>query len=911
VMNVGLKFTRLKRVALLRLRSLLREDRAEAELAGEFAFHLEQLVRENLAEGMSSTEAYTAARRKLGNVTLLEEQCRDQRRVSWLRDLKQDVLHSLRMMRKSPGFTVIAAGSLALGIGANTAILGVADAMLFGNLPYRDADRLMMIRTYSSDNPSQNSNASLPDFFALQDGTHSFESIGCSLADQKNLGAVNRQANPDATVPERIFGQGWSPGLFETLRAEPLLGRTFTDADYHRGPPSVVILSYRLWQRRFGADPKILGTHITLNGASTEIIGVMPPDFRFAEERPEYWVPMPIVRSPLQAGVRYFIVVARLRKGVTVEQAQADVDRVGAQLAADFPDTHTGWGVRMQPLREALFGWTRPAIFTLEAAVVMVLLIACANVAGLLLAHGASRRQEMAMRAALGAGRLRIVRQLLVESLMLSSLGGLLGVAIAWAALRALPAINPPPNAPRLEAIPLNLHMLLLTGLTSVAVGLLFGIGPAWSALRQDLTAALKESGRLRSRQQLRSALVAVQIAIAFVLLIGSGLLLKSFARLAGRELNFDPHGLLTFEFRLPTWQFQRIIGSYQGSPATAVDPATAPKFERILDRLRALPGAESVAGISYPPVNSLIVATMTVTVEGARADSGETSYFMVTPHFFETMKTPILRGREFEERDTPGAPWTAVVNETAAARLWPGEDPIGKRFTGDSGVDDRPREVIGVVRDIPTGSRQIEPSPVIYVSYLQQPARSRLPWSNMRGQMTFLVRGANPASLAQAAQKAVAEIDPNIPLANIAPMEKYTGEYTGGMLYYTAALAAFAVLATLLAAIGIYGVMSYQVAQRTHEIGIRMALGARPFQVFRVVGGRTIVLVATGLALGLAGALGVTRLLASQLWQVTPTDPAAYTGALLLVAAVAALSCIGPLRRCVQIDPVRALRGE
>jgi putative ABC transport system permease protein len=906
-----MNLARLKRVAVLRLRSLLRADRAEAELAGEFAFHLEQLVRENIDSGMSSSEAHRAARRKLGNVALLEEQCRDQRRVSWLRDLKQDVLYGLRMVRKSPGFTVIAAGSLALGIGANTAILGVADAMLFGKLPYRDADRLVMIRTYSGDNPGQNYNVSLPDFFALQDGTQSFESIGCSLDDQKNLGGVSKQTSPDEMPPERIFGQGWSPGLFETLRVQPLLGRTFTDADYHRGPPSVVILSYRLWQRRFDSDPKILGTHIALNGASTEIIGVMPRDFRFAEERPDYWVPMQITRTALQAGVRYFIVAARVQKGVTVEQAQAEVDRAAAQLAADFPDTHTGWGVRVQPLREALFGWTRPAIFTLEAAVAMVLLIACANVAGLLLARGASRRQEMAMRAALGAGRLRIVRQLLAESLMLSCIGGLLGVAVAWTALRALPAINPPPDAPRLEAIPLNLHMLVLTGFTSLATGWLFGIGPAWSTLRQDLTGALKESGRLRNRQRGRSVLVAAQIAIAFVLLIGSGLLLKSFARLAGRELNFDPHGLLTFEFRLPTWQFQRIVGSHEGFPETAVDPATAPKFERILDRLRALPGTESVAGISSPPVNSILVATMTVTVEGARADSGETSYFLITPRFFETMKTPIVRGREFEESDTAGAIWVAVVNETAAARLWPGEDPIGKRFTADSGTDDRPREVIGVVRDIPIGTRQIKPGPVIYMSYLQQPPRSRLPWSNMRGQMTYLLRGANPTGLAQAAQKAVAEIDPDIPLANIGPMERYTGAYTGGMFYYTAALGTFAALATLLAAIGIYGVMSYHVAQRTHEIGIRMALGARPFQVFGLVGGRTITLVATGLALGFAGALALTRFLASQLWQVTPTDPTAYTGALLLVAVVAGLSCIGPLRRCVRIDPVRALRGE
>ncbi len=909
---------RFRRIAAHRWRSLFQAHRADQELAGELAFHLEQLVQENLEGGMPPVEARRAARRTLGNVALLEEQCRDQRHISWLRDLVQDAQYAWRTMRQNPGFTAIAAASLALGIGANTAILGVADAMWFGHLPYPAPDRLMFIRTYSQDDPGQVTNASQPDFFAVSDGTRAFASLGCSLADQKNLGADSSDdgVNEDARAPERIFGQGFSPGLFETLGVAPMLGRTFAGADYHRGPPSVVILSEPLWRRRFGADPKILGKRIRLNGASTEVIGVMPAGFHFGEERPEYWVPMQLQRIDWQTGIRYYIVAGRLKEGVSIQQAQSELNQVASQLAVRFPDTHTGWGMRLQPVREALFGWTRRAMLTLESAVLLMLLIACANVAGLLLARGSSRRKELAMRAALGAGRARILRQLLVESLMLSSIGGMLGVVVAWASLRVIPSIQPPPYAPRLQHIPLNWHMLLLAALTSMAVGLVFGTGPALASLGQDLTAALKDSpagsgvphGRLRSR----SLLVAAQIALAFVLLIASGLFADSFLRLSRRDLNFTPRGLLTFEFRLPTWQALSIVGNYQGLPYVQADPVQFAKFERILDRLRALPGAESVAGTAYPPVNSLIVPSISLTVEGSSHDSGETSYFLVTPRFFVTMKAAILRGREFADEDTTGAPWVAVVNETAARRFWPGQDPIGQRFRLDSGPEDRPREVIGVVRDIPTGNLSVNPAPVIYASYFQQPSRSGLPWGMMLSQMTFVVRASgNTLGLAQAAQKAVAEIDSETPLANITPMETYTRQWTAEAFYYSAALGGFAFVATLLAAMGAYGVMSYHVAQRTREIGIRLALGAQPWQIFRLVGGSTLRIIGAGLAVGFLAARPLVRLLAAQLLGVAPTDPAAFLAAFAVLAAAAGLASFGPLRRSIRLTPMRALSGR
>ncbi|HEY4363775.1 MAG TPA: ABC transporter permease [Bryobacteraceae bacterium] len=901
--------TRFLRIVRQRLRSLLGKSRVDAELSHELAFHFDQLVRENVAEGMNPQDARRAARRVLGNVGLLEEQCRDQRRTRWFDDARQDAVYAGRMMRKNPALTAIAAMSLAVGIGANTTVLGVADAMLFGNLPYRDSGRLVMIRTFAFQNPATLSNASLPDFFAFKEQTRSFESVGCSLADQKNLGA-----GEDGAAPERIFGQGFSPGLFETLAVQPLLGRTFTEADYRRGPPAVVVLSHGLWRRYFRADPNILGRHIRLNEASTEIIGVMPPDFRFAEERAEYWVPMNVTPTPLQAGVRYFIVAARLRKGATPESAQAELSNVATQLAADYPETHQGWGARLQPMREALFGWTREALVTLEAAAILVLLIACANVAALLLARGSTRRRELAMRAALGAGRARIARQMITESLLLACIGGALGVAVTWVGLHALPLITPPPNAPRLPEIPLNVRMLLMTGLTSVLTGLIFGVSPALAVVRQDLSVTLKTSPRgkgMRTQYPVRGVLVAGQVAFAFVLVVGASLLLKSAARLAGRELHFDPHGLATFEVRLPTQRFMHSIGSYHDFPYMALDPPPAPKFERILDRLRRVPGTDAVAGISGPPVNGFIVPTLAVTVDGGRA-SGDTSYFLVTPHFFATMRAEVVRGRDFDTRDTQGAAWVAVVNETAAHRFWPGQDPLGQRFSLDSVPDDRPREVIGVVRDIPTRVRETGAEPVIYASYLQQPSRYRLPWANMLGQMTFVVRApGNPMALVPAARKAVAEIDSELPLSNIAPMDAYTGVAVRDSFYYALALSAFASVAAFLAAMGAYGVAAYAVAQRTHEIGIRVALGARPVQVFRIVGRQTVLLLGAGLGTGWVAARSLSRLLASQLWQVAPTDPSVFAAAFLVLAVVAGLACAGPLRRGMQVNPVLALRTE
>jgi len=889
-------------------------------LGQEITFHFEQLVQEKIAEGMALKEARLAAQRVLGNVPLLEDQCRDQRRVAWLQDLWQDVKYGVRMLRQNPGFTLVAVCSLALGIGANSAILGALRTTLFAKVPFPDGDRLVLLRTYPEWNPALNNSASIPDYIAWKLQSRSFESMGASIADHsRDFGAEE-----DGRPAERIEGQGFAPSLFAVLGVHPILGRTFTEEEAEiDNPAPVMVISHRLWQRRFGGDPGVLGKQVRLSGASLTIIGVMPPDFHYPLEEIEYWVPLGITHFQLQGSARFFAVAARLKPGVTMQQAQAEMDGIAAHLAHDFPDRHKGWRIRIQTLRDAWYGWMKTPLATLEGAVALVLLIACANIAGLLLARGTARRPEIVMRMALGAGRGRVVRQMLTESVLLSLIGGALGTFVAWGALRALLQMNPPLAGQRITDVVVDLPLLALLGLLSVVTGLIFGLGPAIACFQLDLAGPLKESTRSAGspyrRNRLQSTLVMLQIASALVLLIGSGLLINSFVRLAGFDLNFDPAGLLTFEYRIPQQQYVRNVGVFQGAPYSAIDPSPTPAIQRVYERLRTMPGPESVAGISQPPVNSLLLNTMSFSIEerpmpqsAEDRNAFRAVYFLVTPNFFSTMKTRMVRGRDLNDFDTESASWVAIVNETMARRFWPGEDPIGKRLTLAVVSGERPREIVGVVSDIPTRRDRAEPQPVIYASYLQQSPAYRGPIANMFGQMTFLLRtSADPMSLVPAARSAVADVDPDHAITRIQTMEQYWGGGMRDKSILAAVLGVFAFVATLIAAIGIYGVMAYAVEQRTREIGIRMALGASPKKILALIGGRAAILISSGVALGLAGSAMLSQLIASQLWGIQPTDPATFTGVSLLLIAVAVLASFVPARRAIRIDPTEALRAE
>ena len=909
--------SRLFRVWRHRVRSLSDRDHLDAELGQEITFHFEQLVREKIAEGMATKEARLAARRALGSVPLLEDQCRDQRRVAWLQDLWQDLAYSIRMLHQSPGFTAVAVLSLALGIGANSAILGALQHTLLVDIPLPHADRLVLIRTYPLENPGQTSAASVPDYFAVRAQSRSFEAMGASIAEQRDLGSEE-----DGNPAERIPGQGFDPGLFQTLGVQPMLGRVFTEAeDQVDHPAPVIVISHRLWQRRCGGDPNILEKQVRLNGINMTVIGVMPESFHYPLEVTDYWVPLSINHFQLQGSARFYATLGRLKPGVSVAHAQAEMDAIGAQLARDFPDRNKGRGIRVITLRDAWYGWMIAPLGTLETAVALVLLIACANVAGLLLARGAARRSEMAMRVALGAGRGRIIRQLLTESVLLSLIGGALGTFIAWGGLHALVGMTPPPGGTRVSGIPLDLPILALMAVLSLGTGLVFGIGPALACFQLDLAGPLKESSQSTGapyvRQRLRSALVTVQIAFALMLLIGSGLLIKSFVRLSGHELNFEPSGLLTFEFHVPEQQYLSSAGLFQGTPYFEVDPTPTPIVERVYNRLREVPGAESVAGISLPPVNSLVLANFGFRIEGRAipedaASTWRAVYFLITPNFFSTMKTPVVRGRSFDDRDAPSASWVVIINETMARRFFPGEDPIGKRITLSVVSGEQPREIVGVVRDIPTRRSTPDPQPVIYTSYLQQPPIYRGPSGNTFGQMTFLIRtSGDPMRLVPAARNAVAEIEPDRPISAVQTMERYWDDAMLDKWYLALVVGLFAFIATTLAAIGIYGVMAYSVAQRTREIGIRLALGASPRKILALIGGRAAILISFGVLLGLVGSLGLSRLIASQLWGIKPTDPTTFTGVSLFLIAVALLACFVPARRAIRVDPTEALRSE
>ena len=928
--------SRLYRIAQQRLRSVLYKHAADEELSRELALHFELLVEEFHADGMSRAEAQHAARRALGNLPLLEDQCRDHRRVSWLLDLQQDIAYGMRMLRATPGFTAVAVLSLAIGIGANTAILSVIDAVLRAGIAIPDDERLVVVRTIRLDNPDQETHALLDDYTTWRDANRSFKSMGLALGNQADFGA-----DGDNAPAERIQGQAVSGGTLSALAVQPILGRVFTESETDIGPPApVVVISHRLWQRRFGSRSDIGGQTARLDRVNRTIIGVMPKAFHYPNEGVDYWIPLAITEpSRLPNLQRFFVVTARLKDDVTIEQAQSDMDIIAARLAKEDPDRHDGWGVRVKSVREAMYGWTTDRLLILEAAVVLVLLVACANLAGLLLARGLVRMPEMAMRAALGAGRGRIVRQLLAESILLSLVGGALGVLVATGGIRALVAMNPPPGGVGIVDVGVDLRTLGLTALISIATGLLFGLAPALISARAGLSKALKESPpgvTPHLPPRFRNVLVAVQIAVTVVLLVGSGLLMKSFLQLTNRDLQFDPDRLLTFEVHVPLTDYQHLTTS-GGRSYFEIDPSPAIGFERIFRELTSLPGVESVAGSSFAILNSIVVPSINVDVTatssprsapeaGAAASlaigvgrdsthladrrSLSAAYFLVTPGFFTAIKAPLAGGRDFATTDISTSPWVAVVNESAANRFWPGQNPVGRRFTMPGVPDEQPREVIGVVRDIPL-TLQGELRPVVYASYLQQPLRHPQPVT-MFGQMMFMVRATgDPMSLLPAARRVVADVDPDRPLASVGTLERRLASVLPERGYFVFAISAFALTATLLAAIGIYGVLAYSVSQRVREIGIRFALGAGVYEVVMLVGRRAMMILSVGLAAGLIVSLMLTRLLQSQLWNVEPTDPVTFATVTILLAIVALVAAVIPIRRAAGVNPTIALRCE
>ena len=575
-------FLRLLRVARQRWRALFRRDAVDEELARELSFHIEQLTQEFVERGMSEREAQLAARRAIGNIPLLEEQSRDTRKVAWLHDLRQDVLYGARMLRRNPGFTVVALASLALGIGANTAILSVIDSVAARSPAYSARRSRGRPSHVSTGQPGPGDARAHRGLLRLARREPIVRGHGRGDGPQRRL--RRRCGRRPGGAHRRTVDHA---DAFAALGAQPLLGRTFTVQDEEESgnaPARVIILSHRLWQRRFFGRPDVIGQQVRLDRINRTVIGVMPETFQYPNAQTNYWIPLRMERSQDRNPQRFFVVTARLKDDVTIEQAQSDLEAIAARLARVDPDRHTGWGVRVKPVREAMFGWTRGRLYTLEGAVVLVLLVACANVAGLLLARGLVRGPEIALRSALGAGRGRIVRQLLTESVLLSVGGGALGLVVAWVGIRALVAMDPPPGGVAIGDIALSLRTLGATAFIAIVTGMLYGLAPALVHARASLTDTLKEpaGGSGSRRPRLRSVLVAVQIAVTMILLVGAGLLMKSFVRVMSRDLRFDTERLLTFEVHIPIGDYLRRRGTVDGLPYFEISPPPSIALERI-----------------------------------------------------------------------------------------------------------------------------------------------------------------------------------------------------------------------------------------------------------------------------------------------------------------------------------------
>jgi len=804
--------------------------------------------------------------------------------------LLQDLRYGVRMLFKNKGFTAVAIIALALGIGANTAIFSVVNAVLLRPLPFKDASRLVWV--WETQPTLDKAPFTPADFQDYQAQNQSFEQVAAVFSQNLTLTGSDQ--------PERLKAAIVSANFFSLVGVEALRGRTFLPEEGQPGAKRVAVLSYGLWQRRFGSDPNLVGRELTLNGVSFNVVGVMPPDFNYPNAI-ELWVNPKQVVPELSVGAtddvrtirnsHWLAMIARLKPGVTIAQAQADMDGVAHRIGQQYNSNH---GVKIVSLHERIVGDVRPALLVLLGAVGLVLLISCANVANLLLARAASRHKEIAVRTALGASRLRLVRQLLTESLLLATLGGGVGVLLAfWGVDLLVSAL--PATTPRLKEIGVDAQALGFTFALTLFTGFIFGLVPALRASQVNLNESLKEGGRTSTEgfhgNRVRGLLVVCEVALSLIVLIGASLLVKSFVRLQDVELGFNPANLLTMQVSLPSAKY--------GKPAqqTAI-------FQQIIERLEALPGVQAVGVSNDLPIEG-DMQTSTPHVENRTAAPGEESLagvHTISSNYFQAMGIPLLRGRAFTAADTEDAPPVIIINNVTAKRLFPNEDAIGKRikFSDDKNVPWI--EIIGISGDVRHNGLDEAPQMETYEPYLQNP----------RTIMAVAVRSANdPASLTAAMRGAVLEIDKDQPVYNIRTMNQVLATSIASRRLSMILFSLFAAIALALVTVGIYGVIAYSVTQRTHEIGIRIALGAQTRDVLKIIVGQGMMLTLIGIATGLIGAFAVMRVMSSLLFGVSASDPITFACVTLLLIAVALLACYIPARRATKVDPMIALRYE
>ncbi len=885
---------------LFRLRALFRRPVVEAELDDEIRAHLEALVEKYSAGACDRAEAERRARIAFGGVDQVKEECRDARGIGLLEAVARDFRHAVRRCGADPAFTAIAVLTLALGIGASTAVFSVVRGVLLKPLPYPEADRVAFL----SLQPPRGVDVGFDEvpwsrypFLRFAGQTRTFAHLGAFVGAQFNL--------TGAGGPVRLEGLRVSEGFLPSLGVVPTLGRVFTREEDQPGHERVVILSDRLWRERFGADPGIMGGAVNLNGAPYGVVGVMPPGFAFPRGVPmpavfsfpreaALWTPLALPDGmPARGEPSELAAVGRLARGATREQAQAELDLFAPQMEKLFPRAKGWFHARVTPLRRQADGRARQPLLLLFAAVGVVLLIACSNVANLLLTRALGRAREFRLRAALGAGRGQLARQLLVESLLVAMAGGAAGILLAWGGVAMVRAFGPP-SIPRLTGIAVDLPALGFCLVLSCATGLLFGLAPALAATGDRIGGSLKDGrgGSVRGSGLHRILLVA-EVTLALVLVAASGLLVRTFVHLLRAGGGFDAAHVLTFELTLPPAKYDdadRMVRLYQS----------------VLERLRTLPGVRAAGIGETVPMDGAGEGTG-VRIPGRQAASDRVppfaAYTIVSPGYFAAVGTPILRGRGFLDTDTADSRRVAIVSAAMAGRYWPGQDVVGKAVSLPIYSFDM--TIVGVAADVKHQSFREEPGPEMYVPFTQKP------WPSMQTMHVALRTTADPASAASHARAAIQAIDPDLPMANVETLEAIAADALGPPRFAMLLLSAFGGLALALACVGLYGAVSASVAQRTQEIGVRMALGAPRRRVFAMVLGEGARVAALGVTLGVAASLALLRTMTSFLYGVQPADPATFAAVSALLFAVALLACYVPARRATRVDPMAALRCD
>jgi putative ABC transport system permease protein len=859
-----------------------RRKRMMEDLDQDIRDYIERETQDNIARGVPPEEARYAALRKFGNVTRVKEDTWELWSFVWLGQLWQDVRYGLRQLRRNPGFTVVATLTLALGIGANTGIFSVINAVLLTPLPFPHPDRLVQIWERNPRIGLDQGVVSPFNFLDWQSQSHDFEAMSAYQYEHFSL--------TGGRLPVGLSGRRVSADFFRVLDVRPMLGRNFLANEDRPGAGHVAIISYGTWQNHLNGDPGIVGKKITLDGESYTVIGVMRADFQFSGFGSDVWT-TPGFEVKGQSRFHHgLFAIGRLKPSVTLASARSEMDTIADRLAQQYPDSNSHSGILLVPLQEEMVGNARLALLILWGAVGLVLLIACANVANLLLSRGVARRREFAVRAALGAGRMRLMTQLVTESTLLASAGGALGIAVArW----GIGAIVRSAAIPRAHGITLDARVLAFTAALSILTGIVFGLAPAFASSSLDLNSALKESGGVMEtsafKWRLRSSLVVGEIALSVVLLAGAGLLIKSLWLLGRVSPGFNPKSVLAVRLSLPDLKYP------EGIERAAV-------FKRVIERLEAVPGVASVGGVNDLPFSGSETSS-SFDIEGMPPRSADENRQAdrrdISPDYFKAMGISLLKGREFSDQDNADSPNVVIINQDLARKYWPTSDPLGQRIK----LYDKDWEIVGIVGDVKLLDLAAQDKPELYLPCAQSGSP---PW------MFFAIRSrVGTDSLIASVRKAVRDVVPDEPLYDVRTMEQRVEASTAPRRLNALLLGVFAALALVLSAVGTYGVIAYSVAQRTRELGIRMALGAERADVLRMVAREGLALAGLGVALGVAAGLGLTQLLASMLFSVRPADPLTFLSVSISLVAVALVSSYIPARRATKVDPMVALRYE